>query len=138
MSSPNFSSVPVLDYSQTRSEALKPQFIHELQHALINVGFLYLSNVPIETDRLMEYIPRLFALPQESKDKISMVNSKHFLGYSKLGAEFTKGQTDWREQFDIATPHVCRAVEGRGDPDYWSLWGPSQVDLSLQSATIPL
>jgi isopenicillin N synthase-like dioxygenase len=67
-----------------------------------------------------------------------MVNSKHFLGYSKLGAEFTKGQTDWREQFDIATPHVCRAVEGRGDPDYWSLWGPSQVDLSLQSATIPL
>ncbi|KAF7324389.1 Clavaminate synthase-like protein [Mycena venus] len=119
MSSPNFSSVPVLDYSPD-------EFIKELQHALINVGFLYLSNVPIETDKLVAYIPRLFALPQEAKDKISMVNSKHFLGYTKLGTEFTKGRTDWREQFDIATPHVCRAVEGRGDPDYWSLWGPSQ------------
>ncbi|KAF8157427.1 hypothetical protein K438DRAFT_1861527 [Mycena galopus ATCC 62051] len=126
MSSPNFSSVPVLDFSQTKSPALKPQFIKELQHALINVGFLYLSNVPVETAQLEAYIPRLFALPQEEKDKISMANSKHFLGYNKLGAEFTKGRTDWREQFDIATPHICRAVEGRADPDYWSLWGPSQ------------
>ncbi|KAJ7648521.1 hypothetical protein B0H17DRAFT_1103006 [Mycena rosella] len=127
MASPNFSSVPVLDYSQITSPELKPQFIKELQHALINVGFLYLSNVPVETDALVAYIPRLFALPQEAKDKISMANSKHFLGYNKLGAEFTKGRTDWREQIDIATPHICRAVEGRGDPDYWSLWGPSQV-----------
>ncbi|KAJ7232661.1 hypothetical protein B0H12DRAFT_1192298 [Mycena haematopus] len=123
---PNFSSVPVLDYSQTKSPELKPQFIQELQHALINVGFLYLSNAPVETAPLEAYIPRLFALPQEAKDKISMVNSKHFLGYTKLGAEITKGRTDWREQFDIATPHVCRGVEGRGDPDYWALWGPSQ------------
>jgi isopenicillin N synthase-like dioxygenase len=127
MASGNFSSVPVLDYSQTSSPTLRPQFIKELQHALINVGFLYLSNVPVETGALVAYIPRLFALPQEAKDKISMLNSKHFLGYNKLGAEFTKGRNDWREQFDIATPHVCRAVEGRGDPDYWSLWGPSQV-----------
>ncbi|KAJ6573393.1 hypothetical protein DFH09DRAFT_1151730 [Mycena vulgaris] len=126
MASPNFSSVPVLDYAHVSSPALKPQFIKELQHALINIGFLYLANVPVETDALIAYIPRLFALPQAAKDEISMRNSKHFLGYSKLGAELTKGRTDWREQFDIATPHVCRAVEGRGDPDYWSLWGPSQ------------
>ncbi|KAJ7071364.1 hypothetical protein C8F01DRAFT_1110228 [Mycena amicta] len=122
----NFSSVPILDYSQTASPELRPLFIRELQHALINVGFLYLSNVPIKTDELVGYIPKLFALPQDEKDKIGMVNSKHFLGYNKLGSEFTKGQRDYREQFDIATPHVCRAVEGRGDPDYWSLWGPSQ------------
>ncbi|KAJ7618681.1 hypothetical protein FB45DRAFT_1033865 [Roridomyces roridus] len=122
----NFSSVPVLDYSQTASPGLKPQYISELRHALIHVGFLYLSNVPVETAELISYIPKLFALPQDAKDKISMRNSKHFLGYTMLGAEFTKGRTDWREQFDIATPHVCRAVEGRGDPDYWSLWGASQ------------
>nr|GAT58420.1 predicted protein [Mycena chlorophos] len=122
----NFSSVPVLDYAQTASPELRPQFIRELQHALINVGFLYLANVPVQTDELLRYIPKLFALPQGEKNKIAMVNSKHFLGYNKLGAEFTKGATDWREQFDIATPHVSRFVEGRGDPDYWSLWGPSQ------------
>ncbi|KAJ7019080.1 hypothetical protein C8F04DRAFT_1149041 [Mycena alexandri] len=118
MASAYFSSVPTLDYSQTLSPSSKPQFIKELQHALINVGFLYLSNVPVKPDELVAYIPQLFALPQDAKDKISMANSKHFLGYNKLGAEFTKGRKDWREQFDIATP-AC-------DPDYWNLWGPSQ------------
>ncbi|KAK7001541.1 Clavaminate synthase-like protein [Favolaschia claudopus] len=124
--SPNFSSVPILDYSQILSPTTKPHFIHHLQHALINVGFLYLSNVPIDTSALTAYIPRLFELPQDAKDDIRMSNSKHFLGYSKLGAEFTKGRTDWREQFDFATPHVSRGIDGRGDPDYWYLWGPSQ------------
>ncbi|KAJ7232660.1 hypothetical protein B0H12DRAFT_1261375 [Mycena haematopus] len=97
----------------TKSPELKPQFIRELQHALINVGFLYLSNVPVETAPLEAYIPQLFALPRKPKTRSAW-------------AEFTKGRTDWREQFDIATPHVCRGVEGRGDPDYWTLWGPSQ------------
>jgi len=53
-----------------------------------------------------------------------MANSPHFLGYSNLGAELTRGKVDLREQFDIATPHVCKWVPG--DPDYLRLWGPSQ------------
>lgn len=55
-----------------------------------------------------------------------MPNSPHFLGYSRLGAEITKGAVDYREQFDIATDHVCR-WSGPTDPDYYRLWGPSQV-----------
>lgn len=97
MSSPDFSSIPILNYSHANSPTLKPQFIQQLQHALINVGFLYLSDVPVATDELIAYIPRLFALSQEAKDKLSMVNSRHFLGYSKLGAEFTKGKADLRQ-----------------------------------------
>ncbi|KAJ7457815.1 hypothetical protein FB451DRAFT_1341880 [Mycena latifolia] len=112
--SANFSSVPVLDYSQVADPKLKPHTRSSTS------AFLYLANVPVETDALKSYIPRLFALPQAAKDKIAMENSKHFLGYNKLGAEYTKGRADWREQFDIGTPH------GRGDPDYWSIWGPSQ------------
>ena len=54
-----------------------------------------------------------------------MANSEHFLGYSRLGAELTKGKVDQREQFDFATRHVCRWKEG--DPEYYRLWGPSQV-----------
>jgi isopenicillin N synthase-like dioxygenase len=46
--------------SQTTSPTLKPQFIKELQHALINVGFLYLSNVPVKTDVLVAYIRKMF------------------------------------------------------------------------------
>lgn len=53
-----------------------------------------------------------------------MANSEHFLGYSRLGKELTKGKVDRREQFDFATPHISRWKEG--DPDHYRLWGPSQ------------
>lgn len=124
----NFSSVPLLDYALVLDPSRKPEFVSQLRHALINVGFLYLSNPPVsktDIDDLIEYIPRLFALPQEAKDKVLMRNSPHFLGYSRLGAELTRGKTDHREQIDIGTPHVCRWKPG--DPDYLRLWGPSQV-----------
>ena len=55
-----------------------------------------------------------------------MVNSEHFLGYSRLGAELTKGAVDQREQFDFATKHESRWKEP-GDLDYYRLWGASQI-----------
>jgi len=119
-----FSKVPLLDFSLTADPARKPEFIAQLQHALINVGFLYLSNAPVSQtniDTLVSYIPRLFSLPQKAKDSIQMANSEHFLGYSKLGAELTKGHTDLREQFDFATP--CGSRWRSGDPDYYRLFG---------------
>ncbi|EGN95387.1 hypothetical protein SERLA73DRAFT_186333 [Serpula lacrymans var. lacrymans S7.3] len=123
----NFSSVPILDFALVSDPARKPEFILQLRHALINVGFLYLKNPPVarkDIDALIDYIPRLFALPQQAKDSIRMANSPHFLGYSKLGAEFTKGKTDYREQFDFATPHETQWRPGA--PEYLRLWGPSQ------------
>ncbi|EAU90993.1 iron/ascorbate oxidoreductase [Coprinopsis cinerea okayama7 len=127
MSSDNdFSSVPVLDYSLALSPSTKPQFLTQLRHALINVGFLYLSNHPISgIPALLDYIPKLFALPQEEKDKVAMVNSPHFLGYSRLGNELTKGKVDYREQWDFATRHETRWRDER-DPDYYRVWGPCQ------------
>lgn len=80
----NFSSVPVLDYALVSDPTRKPEFILQLRHALINVGFLYLSNPPVartDVEDLIGYIPRLFALPQNAKDGIRMANSPHFLGY---------------------------------------------------------
>ena len=126
--SADFSSVPILDYSLLDSPLERVSFIAQLRHALVNVGFLYLTNHPVsqvDIDLLISYIPKLFALPQEAKDKTRMVNSEHFLGYSRLGAELTKGAVDHREQFDFATKHECRWKEG--DPDYYRLWGVSQV-----------
>ena len=134
----NFSSIPILDFALASDQAHKPEFIDQLRHALINVGFLYLKNhsVPQQViDDLIGYIPRLFDLPQETKNKIVMANSPHFLGYSKLGAEFTKGKTDYREQFDIATPHQTRWRPGA--PEYLRLWGPSQVRDHLHQTDYP-
>ncbi|KAF8634294.1 hypothetical protein AX17_004247 [Amanita inopinata Kibby_2008] len=123
----NFDAIPILDYSLIHKS--KELFLSQLRHALVNVGFLYLINHPVDqqiVDALINYIPALFALPQEAKDAIRMANSPHFLGYSRLGAELTKGAVDQREQFDIATDHVCRWKNTR-DPDYYRLWGPSQL-----------
>lgn len=123
----NFSSIPVLDFAFISDDAKRPEFIAHLRHALINVGFLYLKNHTVSQDiidRLIDYIPRLFDLPQNAKNKIAMANSPHFLGYARLGAEFTKGKTDYREQFDFATPHETQWRPG--GPEYLRLWGPCQ------------
>jgi len=124
----NFTAIPILDYSLLASPSTRSEFILQLRQALINVGFLYLRNSPVlpsEIDALVDYIPRLFGLPQADKEVIRMVNSPHFLGYSRLGVEMTKGAPDQREQFDFATPHVCQWSDDK--PEYLRLWGPSQV-----------
>ncbi|KAK7451719.1 hypothetical protein VKT23_012398 [Stygiomarasmius scandens] len=127
MNGRNFHSIPILDYSLSHCSGNRREFILELQNALVNVGFLYLSNAPIEkkvVEDVVSYIPRLFDLSVEQKDKIRMSNSPHFLGYSRLGSELTKGEVDYREQFDFGTPHVCQWKPG--DPEYRRVWGPSQ------------
>jgi isopenicillin N synthase-like dioxygenase len=124
----NFTSIPILNYALLSSPDTRPVFIKQLQNALINVGFLYLEHPPVADaliDKVTAYLPRVFALPQERKDALRMANSPHFLGYSRLGVERTKGAADQREQFDIATPFEC--TWRPGEPDYLRLWGPSQV-----------
>ncbi|KAF8576533.1 Clavaminate synthase-like protein [Ramaria rubella] len=122
---PDFTSVPILDYNLVKTD--RPKFLVQLRHALIYVGFLYLDNPPVTPtviSSVISYIPRLFELPQEEKDKISMKNSQHFLGYTRLGKELTKGTVDQREQFDFAGPHKCRWKPG--DPEFVKLWGQAQ------------
>ena len=45
-----FSSVPTLDFSLLDGE--KDHFLAELRHILVNVGFLYLANPPIDKVRV--------------------------------------------------------------------------------------
>ncbi len=49
------------------------------------------------TQQLHDSLPGLFALPDEKKEAVSMLNSPSFLGYTKLGAETTAGAQDLRE-----------------------------------------
>lgn len=80
---------------------------------------------PAVISSVISYIPRLFSLPQDEKDRIAMQNSQHFLGYSRLGTELTKGATDQREQFDFASPH--KNTWTPGSPEFLKLWGDSQA-----------
>lgn len=86
------------------SSSTKPAFLAQLREALINVGFFYLANPPVTAgvqNAFSEKALELFQLPLEKKLEIEMVNSPHFLGYSRLGAEVTALRPDHREQFDV-------------------------------------
>lgn len=134
----NRPNIPVLDLALLSDETKRPEFMALLRHALINIGFLYLKNSPVPQeliDRLVEYIPRLFDLPQDEKDKISMVNSPHFYGYSRFAEEYTEGETDHREHFDFATPYETRWKPG--GPDHLGFYGPCQVRILPHHKNIP-
>lgn len=102
---PTFSSIPILDFKQSQSPVTKPLFLSRLREALVVVGFFYLVNPPVPTHVIDNYITKskeLCNLPLEKKLKIDMVNSKHFLGYSRVGCEKTAQITDQREIFDVS------------------------------------
>ena len=66
----SFSTIPILDLSLAKDPATKPQFLQELRHALIEVGFLYLKNVGIPDELTQAVIKEgvaFFDLPVEEK-----------------------------------------------------------------------
>lgn len=66
----SFTSVPILDLALARDPETKPQFLADLRHALMEVGFLYLKNVGIP-DELFDRVKKLgisfFDIPEDEK-----------------------------------------------------------------------
>jgi len=110
MPKPSFSEVPKLKLSDAHDPATKPAFLASLRHALLNVGFLYLSDTGIPQALIDEVIRQCHAffevLSEEEKFRIEMKNEKSFLGFSRLGNEVTAGKADWREQLDLVGPRT--------------------------------
>ncbi|KAI1334367.1 putative isopenicillin N synthetase [Xylariaceae sp. FL0016] len=122
----SFTSIPMLDLALAKDSASKPQFLADLRHALMEVGFLYLKNAGIPDDLWQQVISEgkaFFDIPKEEKLKIEMKNAPSFLGYSQLSAEITAGQVDHREQIDLSTEHP---VPGKDEPLYENLKAPNQ------------
>lgn len=123
----SFVQIPTIDLSQAFGPA-KPEFLANLRHALINVGFLLLVNFEEfgpsaeEFEEIKQQALRFFALPDETKKKCEMINSPHFLGYTRLANEITALKTDWREQIDLAT-ELPPPTEN--DPIYKNIEGPN-------------
>jgi isopenicillin N synthase-like dioxygenase len=66
----SFTSVPILDFSQAKDPASKPQFLADLRHALMEVGFLYLKNVGISDEdfqRVIDEGKAFFDIPEDEK-----------------------------------------------------------------------
>ncbi|EEH11311.1 conserved hypothetical protein [Histoplasma capsulatum G186AR] len=123
-----FSSIPTIDLSLANSPTTKPALLQKLHNALVSVGFLYVSNHGVPENviaDLVNVIPQLFSLPEAAKDEIALRNSPHFLGYSGVGAETTRGIADRREQVEFATELDVTYEPGK--PLYERLRGPNQV-----------
>ncbi|MCB5308068.1 isopenicillin N synthase family dioxygenase [Yersinia massiliensis] len=127
-------SLPLLDLALLNgSETDRQTFLADLRHAARDIGFFYLTGHGIDP-ALLEQIQTLsrqfFALPDEEKLAVAMVNSPHFRGYNRAAAELTRGQPDWREQFDIGaerTP-LPQTLE---TPRWAQLQGPNQWPAAL-------
>ena len=144
----SFNAIPILDLALSRDEDTKPAFLTDLRRALIEIGFLYISNTGID-DHLIEQVIQngkaFFSLSEGSKLAVQMKNQKSFLGrnylplesrsqqvvfianqalgYSLLGGEITAKKVDWREQIDLSTNHP---LPSPGAPLYHNLRAPNQ------------
>jgi len=117
-----YTQIPVLDWTLAKRD--KPLFVSQLRSAMINVGFLYLSNHPVPMDlvnHVIDLAPKFFALPQNVKNSVDMSDSPHFHGYLRVGGEVGDGNPDTREQFNFGGDRVCRYEEGK--PEYLKLHG---------------
>ena len=87
-------------------DAANPQAFEDLRRISREIGTFYLLKHGIDLSlckRIHQLSRQFFALPQASKERISMINSAQFRGYSSQGGEYTDGGKDWREQIDIGT-----------------------------------
>ena len=83
-----FTELPILPLSRALDPATKPQFLADLRSALLNVGFLYLSETGLPQELVQDVIKECKGffenLPQEEKERIEMKNEKSFLGWSRV------------------------------------------------------
>jgi isopenicillin N synthase-like dioxygenase len=128
----------VLDMSAFRAapqSAAGSDFVLRLRDVCHGVGFCYLVGHGVPADRdaaIMAKARRFFALPENERRALAIANSPHFRGYTVLGDERTKGESDWRDQLDVG-PEEPAAVVAAGDPPWLRLRGPNQWPASLPS-----
>lgn len=83
-----FTELPILPLSRALDPKTKPQFLADLRSALLNVGFLYLSETGLPRQLVADVIEECQGffenLPQEEKERIEMKNERSFLGWSRV------------------------------------------------------
>ncbi|KAF2853597.1 Clavaminate synthase-like protein [Plenodomus tracheiphilus IPT5] len=123
----SFTTIPILPLSHALSPTTKPQFLADLRAALLNVGFLYLSETGLPEQLIANVVKECAGffehLPRREKERIEMKNERSFLGWSRLDNETTAFNPDHREQLDLSTP---QPIPGPNAPLYHNLLAPNQ------------
>jgi isopenicillin N synthase-like dioxygenase len=127
-------TLPVLDFSLLEGNARqRAEFLQRLNHAARETGFFYLTHhgVSPELQQRVQRVSRaFFSLPDDEKQRVAMIRTPHFRGYTLAGAERTRSAPDWREQFDIGAERPALRLLS-GDPAWRRLQGPNQWPESL-------
>lgn len=122
------SSLPVLNLEELqKGEEAIDAFRAKLREVTHTIGFFYLVGHGIPdsiVQQIFEEARTLFALPFEEKNKIQMIHSPQFRGYTRAGGEYTRGKMDWREQIDLGAERPL--VQDDNAPTYMKLDGPNQ------------
>lgn len=123
----SLTTLPVLNLAHYHSSTQRDAFLEQLRHAARDVGFFYLTHHGIDdtlSQQLQHQARRFFALSDAQKQQVAMVHSPHFRGYNRSAAELTRGQPDWREQFDIGAERQALHLNA-DDPRWLRLQGPN-------------
>ncbi|WP_395666117.1 isopenicillin N synthase family dioxygenase [Methylocella sp.] len=117
--------LPVVDLARYEAQgAARAAFLDDLRRAAREAGFFYLVGHGVQgNDALLALARRFFDQPDAEKDAAAMIRSPQFRGYTRAGAELTRGAPDWREQFDVNSERA--AVWRAGDPAWRRLIGPN-------------
>lgn len=126
--------IPWIDLSRLEPGAAgRERELQALRTAARRIGFFLIGGhgVPATLDdALLLQARNLFALPDADKQAIAMIHSPHFRGYTRAGAELTRGRADWREQIDIGDERAAVAP-GPAVPAWSRLQGPNQWPAAL-------
>lgn len=127
--------LPVLDLGELDKPASRKTFLDHLRETAHGVGFFYVTGHGIPGNLIRDVLTQsrlFFALPEEAKLAIGMVNSPQFRGYNRAGLEHTRGLPDWREQIDIGAELPAHPIDHTAPP--WTrLRGPNQWPTALPS-----
>lgn len=66
----SFTEIPILDLALAEDPATRPQFLADLRHALMEVGFMYIKNVGIPESLFEQVVAEgrgFFDIPEEEK-----------------------------------------------------------------------
>lgn len=128
------SPLPIIDLSALNGAPdLRRPMLAKLAAAAREVGFFYLTGHGLgdaEQRETLALAERFFALPEQEKLAVQMVNSPHFRGYNRVGAELTRQRPDLREQFDIMNEAQTLPVAQIRAP-WQRLIGPNQWPTAL-------
>jgi isopenicillin N synthase-like dioxygenase len=129
-----YKTLPVLDLARLeQGPAERAALLDELRRTAYDLGFFYVTGHGVDrqlVDEVLAVSRRFFALPEQDKLAIEMVNSPHFRGYNRKGMEYTRGQRDWREQVDFGAERPALPHDPSLPP--WSrLQGPNQWPAAL-------